>query len=130
MSAITTHILDVSQGRPAKGITVILELYLAGAKQPNPIYIKSGSDELVPWQELAKGESDNDGRIKNLLPEEAVLVPGIYRLSFDTASYFKALGTNSFYPCVSITFEIKDSKQHYHVPLLLSPFGYSTYRGS
>ena len=106
MSAVTTHVLDAALGRPAAGIAVRLE----GAEP------------------IAAGVTDEDGRVGSLGPE--VLAPGDYRLTFDTGAYFAARGTASFYPLVQITFRIADPAQHHHVPLLLSPFAYSTYRGS
>ena len=112
MSQVTTHILDTSSGKPAAGVHVNLD------------HFKSGS-----WVPLSKGETDLDGRVKNLLPLENKLSPGIYRLVFDTKSYYKSIDVKGFYPTVTIEFEITDSS-HYHVPLLLNPFGYSTYRGS
>jgi 5-hydroxyisourate hydrolase len=113
MSQITTHILDTSKGKPAQGVSISL-------KQPKA----DGS-----WTEIGKGETNADGRLPGLLADDKKLAPGIYRLDFDTASYFKAQGVKGFYPEVSITFETTD-QSHYHVPLLLNPFGYSTYRGS
>ena len=113
MSAITTHILDTSRGRPAAGVVVVLDL-------------RAGDGH----HELCRGETDADGRLRTLLPQGAPVAPGVYRLTFHTAAYFAALGVEGFYPEVTIAFEIKDSAQHYHVPLLLNPFGYSTYRGS
>ena len=112
MSQVTTHILDTSLGRPASGVNVILEIQQGGA-----------------WQIISRGVTDNNGRIANMIPGERILSPGVYRLIFDTKSYFKMLHTKTFYPSVYIDFEITD-ESHYHVPLLLSPFGYSTYRGS
>ena len=113
MSAITTHVLDTSQGRPAAGVPVTLEVEAAGG-----------------WQLVGKGTSNADGRISDLVSAEINLAAGVYRLSFDTASYFAAQGTEGFYPQVTIVVRIADPAQHYHVPLLLNPFGYSTYRGS
>jgi 5-hydroxyisourate hydrolase len=113
MSQITTHVLDVSRGRPASGISVLLEL-------------QTTSDS---WKELAKGATDSDGRLKNLL-ESRKLETGTYRLTFDTAAYFAERKIESLYPKVNIVFEVKNAHEHYHIPLLLSPFGYSTYRGS
>ena len=113
MSQITTHILDTSKGKPAQQVQIILE-------KPN----KDGS-----WTVLGKGETNADGRLPGLLSAETKLEPGVYRLVFDTASYFKAQGEKAFYPSVTITFETTDAS-HYHVPLLLNPYGYSTYRGS
>jgi hydroxyisourate hydrolase len=112
MSQITTHVLDTSIGKPAQGIGIALE-------QNN-----SGN-----WKVIASGVTNADGRIEDLLPRAKILDAGVYRLVFDTASYFKNQKTKSFYPQVSIEFEITDVS-HYHVPLLLNPFGYSTYRGS
>lgn len=112
MSPITTHVLDVSLGRPAAGVPTVLEGGGEGA-----------------WKELGRGVTDADGRIKALLPD-APLTAGAYRLTFDTAAYFKARKTEGFYPSVAVSFEVRKAGGHYHVPLLLSPFGYSTYRGS
>ncbi|MFI5148259.1 MAG: hydroxyisourate hydrolase [Bacteroidia bacterium] len=113
MSQITTHILDTSKGKPAAGVTVVLEKKSDGEK----------------WNRIGNGETNTDGRVSNLLPEGQTTEPGIYRLVFDTKSYFEKQNTSGFYPSVTIVFEIKDSS-HYHVPLLLNPYGYSTYRGS
>jgi 5-hydroxyisourate hydrolase len=113
-SPITTHVLDVSRGRPAGGLTVILEA--------------SGGNGA--WREVGRGATNNDGRVMDLLPQGAAFAAGVYRLTFDTAAYFKAVGVAGFYPQVTISFEIKNPGEHYHVPLLLSPFGYSTYRGN
>lgn len=114
MSKITTHILDVSRGQPADGVSVILEFFT-----------ESG------WKQLASKRTDADGRIKDLLADDHLLESGIYRLSFDTTSYFESRGQGKFfYPYVPVVFEVRETDQHYHVPLLLSPFGYSTYRGS
>ena len=109
---ITTHVLDTSLGRPAAGVPVRLE-QASGASRP-----------------IGKGVTDADGRLRTLVAEGTKLAPGAYRLVFDTAAYFAARGTTGFFPEVAIVFEIGDAGQHYHVPLLLSPFGYSTYRGS
>lgn len=114
MSAITTHILDTSRGRPASGVPIHLEV--------------QGADGS--WHALGSGATDDDGRLRDLLPGDFDLQPGIYRLIFDTAAYFEAHSLRGFYPHVSIIFQIHDETQHYHVPLLLSPYGYSTYRGS
>ena len=114
MSAITTHVLDTSQGHPARGVPVHLEM----------------QEEDGGWRTLGTGVTDRDGRLRDLLPDEVALQPGIYRLIFETAAYFEAQSLRSFYPHVAVVFLVHDSQQHYHVPLLLSPFGYSTYRGS
>ncbi len=114
MSTITTHVLDTSLGRPAAGLAVALSV--------------QGSDGS--WKELGRGMTDSDGRARDLFSGDGGLQPGIYRLSFETGSYFRARNLATFFPRVEITFAVTDAKQHYHVPLLLSPFGYSTYRGS
>ena len=114
MSPITTHILDTSGGLPAVGVAATLE------QQRN-----DGS-----WTELARGVTNEDGRITNLLSAAVTLVPGLYRLRFATAKYFQALGQPCFFPEVLIVFQIDDPARHLHVPLLLSPYGYTTYRGS
>jgi 5-hydroxyisourate hydrolase len=113
MSGITTHVLDTSRGRPASGVPVTLELQAAG-----------------DWKLLSEGTTNADGRVTDLLGGDAGVAAGLYRLTFDTATYFAVNETQSFYPQVSVVFRIEDPNQHYHVPLLLSPFGYSTYRGS
>ena len=112
MSPITTHVLDVSLGRPAAGVPAVLE-----------------GQEKSAWKELGRGVTDADGRIKTLLPDGPAAA-GTYRLTFDTAAYFKVQKTDAFFPSVSVTFTVDRAGGHYHVPLLLSPFGYSTYRGS
>ena len=110
-SPITTHVLDTALGKPAAGIPVSLHLQLDGT-----------------WRELARGLTNQDGRITDLL-QDPKLKPGKYRLTFDTAAYLGTTG-KPFFPEVEVVFEIRDPDQHYHVPLLLSPYGYSTYRGS
>lgn len=113
MSAITTHVLDTSRGHPAEGVGVRLEK------------IDGAGTEI-----LGRGATDADGRLRDLLPAGAALRQGTYRLVFGTGAYFRAQATVGFYPEVEIVFEVRDASQHYHVPLLLSPYGYSTYRGS
>jgi len=113
-SPITTHVLDTSRGLPAVNLAVRLEM----------------QSEKGDWQLLAENRTNQDGRCSDLLPASAPLATGLYRLTFATGNYFQALALPSFYPYVTIVFEIVASAQHYHVPLLLSPFGYSTYRGS
>jgi 5-hydroxyisourate hydrolase len=112
LSPITTHVLDTARGQPAAGIQVKLES-LSGDK----------------WQDLSQAATNKDGRVAGLITP-GTLKTGVYRLTFDTSAYFRELGQESFYPYVTVTFEIKEPTQHYHVPLLLSPFGYTTYRGS
>jgi 5-hydroxyisourate hydrolase len=103
MAGITTHVLDTAKGRPAAGVRLVL----------------LRDDEL-----LFDGVTDNDGRARLLEPDR--VTPATYRLTFDTAAY----NPTGFFPEATIVFRIEDVAQHYHVPLLLSPFGYSTYRGS
>lgn len=110
-SHVTTHVLDTGSGRPAPGVPVALQA-LDGER----------------WVPLADGITDADGRIKELGPER--LASGTYRLVFDTGKYFVASGTETFFPEVTLTFSVNKTEPHYHVPLLLSPFAYSTYRGS
>jgi 5-hydroxyisourate hydrolase len=105
MSGITTHVLDTARGCPAEGVPVTLE-------RATP----SG------WEPVGGGSTDGDGRLSGLLSSPPD--PGDYRLTFDTR------GRSGFYPEVSVTFTVESGQEHYHVPLLLSPFGYSTYRGS
>jgi len=114
MSAITTHVLDISSGSPARGISVTLE-------QQTPAAV---------WELIGKGVTDDDGRLRDLLAPDTSLTPGNYRLTFDTETYFARQRIEGFYPQVVIMFIVRDAGAHYHVPLLLSPFGYSTYRGS
>jgi 5-hydroxyisourate hydrolase len=114
MSPITTHVLDTARGRPAQGVPIALELYIEDDR----------------WKRLGHGATDSDGRFKGLLPDDHALVVGTYRIVFDTGAYFRAQGVDGFYPEVTVVFELRQPGQHYHVPLLLSPFGYSTYRGS
>jgi 5-hydroxyisourate hydrolase len=114
MSPITTHVLDTAKGRPAAGVPITLA------------YKKSST----VWVEIGSGKTDADGRLRTLVPESFAFVAGIYRITFDTASYFASTRVEGFYPEASIVFEVKSATEHYHVPLLLQPFGYATYRGS
>jgi 5-hydroxyisourate hydrolase len=111
--SVTTHVLDVSEGRPAAGVRVALDL-------------RHGDG----WRRLGQGVTDEDGRLANLLPAERRLEAGAYRLVFDTGAWFAGRRVEGFYPEVSVVFQVLDATQAFHVPLLLSPFGYSTYRGS
>jgi 5-hydroxyisourate hydrolase len=106
--SLSTHVLDATSGRPAAGLTVRWESRGDGG-----------------WTEAQAGETDDDGRLRGWQPG-----PGVHRLVFDTGAWFARTGTAGFYPEVAITFEVTAPDQHYHVPLLLSPFAYSTYRGS
>jgi 5-hydroxyisourate hydrolase len=114
MSGITTHILDTARGRPASGVRIVLEV----------------RDASGDWREVGRGKTDADGRLRGLLPEGFALAEGSYRLTFDSGAYFEALGVETFYMEVTVAFVVRDAGAHYHVPLLLSPYGYSTYRGS
>lgn len=111
-SPITTHVLDVAIGKPAKGVPISLAR-LTGRE----------------LEEIASGETDADGRHMHLLAPGSLL-PGVYRIRFDVATYFEESQRASFYPYVEIVFTITQTDEHYHVPLLVSPYGYSTYRGS
>ena len=113
MSGISTHVLDTSRGRPASGVSVSLERV----------------NDRGPAQPIGRGETDGDGRLR--LPGTAAAIePGTYRLTFDTGRYFAADARPTFYPSVTVTFDVVAGEDHYHVPLLLGPFGYTTYRGS
>lgn len=113
MKRISTHVLDVSQGKPAKDLPVRLERRDSGE-----------------WRVLNLSRTDGDGRCTELLPEKEDLGAGLYRLAFDTANYHLAQGLDGLYPVVEITFEVREGESHFHIPLLLSPYGYTTYRGS
>ncbi len=110
---ITTHVLDTSLGRPAVGVFVVLEHYV---------------DTERNWHTIAEGKSDAKGRVDDLLPAKS-LEEGLYRITFDTDAYFGDREVETFYPSISVNFQVADPKQHHHVPLLLSPYGYTTYRG-
>ena len=111
-SPITTHILDTSRGRPAHDVPVRLEIRRNGT-----------------WIAVGSGQTDDDGRVSDLLAP-GTLEQGVYRLTFETATYFAGRDIEPFYPHVSVDFEVRETGEHYHVPLLLNPFGYTTYRGS
>ena len=111
---ITTHVLDTSIGRPAAGVDVRLEHQMA-----------DGS-----WHAVGSGQTDADGRLRTLVSSSSPTLAGTFRLTFEIAPYFASRGVASFFPRVVIEFVVREPGAHYHVPLLLSPFGYSTYRGS
>ena len=113
MSSITVHILDTTTGQPAEGIPVMLE----------------HKTHTSGWQTIANGITDIDGRINDLLSISDIFVPGHYRLVYETGAYFLTRNIECLFPHISVGFVVKDAEQHYHVPLLLSPFGYTTYRG-
>ena len=108
MATLSTHVLDAGTGRPAEGVRVVLE-----------------HDNEV----LARGATDADGRIREW-GSDVILTPGIFRLTFGTGEWFEQQGLECFYPEVTVTFAIADETGHFHVPLLLSAYAYSTYRGS
>jgi 5-hydroxyisourate hydrolase len=114
MSTISTHILDIARGAPASGVAVSLAM--------------QNTDES--WTELSHAWTDTDGRVKPFFLVGEPIERGTYRLIFDTEAYFSSLNSECFYPQVTVVFRIDDGAQHYHIPLLLSPYGYSTYRGS
>ena len=109
---ITTHVLDTARGRPAAGVPIVLERAIGDG-----------------WELVGRGASDADGRARDLVAEGTALTHGRYRLTFDTGAYFRDRGEAAFYPEVAVVFTVA-TDEHHHVPLLLSPFGYSTYRGS
>jgi len=110
---ISTHILDISRGRPAANVAVSL------ARRQDQ-----------RWQSLSESRTDADGRCRQLLPEGAELEACIYRVRFETAAYYEMQHAAGLYPYVEIAFEVRDTEQHYHIPLLLTANGYTTYRGS
>jgi 5-hydroxyisourate hydrolase len=114
MSGITTHVLDTARGVPASGIGVRLEIHLPDRG----------------WVTLAERATDADGRVRDFVPAGSALDAGLYRLTFATGAYQRGHGVQPFHPEVPVVFEVRDGAQHHHVPLLLSPFGYVTYRGS
>lgn len=113
MSGISTHVLDVALGKPAAGVVVYLS-----------------REEGGEWKEVSKRRTDADGRVKSMLRDNETVGGGKYRLHFDTGEYFEAKGSAALHPFVEIVFEIRNAGEHYHVPLLVTPHSYSTYRGS
>ena len=113
MSGISTHVLDISLGCPASAVPVTLDRL---------------ADSV--WHELSSFITDDDGRIKQLLPPQHSLHAGTYRISFQIESYFAMRKVEGLYPFIQITFLVRDTAGHYHIPLLLTANGYSTYRGN
>jgi len=114
MSTISTHVLDTARGVPAEGLPIVLE---------------ERTDSV--WTRIGGGLTNDDGRVRDLLdPDRDGLAEGVYRMTFETGAYFERHAITGFYPVVRIVFEVAAPDEHYHVPLLLSPYGYSTYRGS
>ncbi len=114
MSGISTHVLNMSNGLPARGIPVVL------AVQTSPGH----------WRQIGAGRTNDDGRIDTFLAKGVRMQPGTFRLTFDVTVYFRSQKITSLYPEVTVTFTVRDAAEHYHIPLLLGPFGYTTYRGS
>ena len=114
MSRISTHILDVSLGKPAKNVSVRLER----------------REHTGDWLVLFSSRTGSDGRCAQLLPAHESLRAGVYRLNFDTASYFQAQEIATLYPLIEVAFQVLEGESEFHIPLLLSPHGYTTYRGS
>ncbi len=114
MNRISTHVLDTAKGTPASGVPVRLDR----------------RDSTGEWSSLGSGQTDQEGRCGQLLPEGATLHEGLYRVAFDTAGYFAASNQEGLYPVVEITFRVRSGESHFHIPLLLSPNAYTTYRGS
>ena len=114
MNRISTHILDIARGVPAKDVPVQLERHETPAN----------------WRLLGSGRTDRDGRCSDFLPEGAALLAGLYRLTFDTASYYAAQKIEGLYPVIQITFAVRSGETHFHIPVLLTQNGYTTYRGS
>jgi 5-hydroxyisourate hydrolase len=112
--SVSTHVLDTARGRPAEGLSITLD---------------AATDD-GGWRRIGAAETNADGRAPDLVDDDAVAQPGVYRMTFETGLWFTARGADTFYPVAHVTFEIIDADEHHHVPLLLSPFGYSTYRGS
>jgi 5-hydroxyisourate hydrolase len=110
---ISTHILDTALGRPATGVPLLLSRW-----------------QRDEWLRLFESQTDADGRCVQLLPTGTALEIGLYRIRFDTAAYYEAHRLAGLYPFVEIAFEVRDAEQHYHIPLLLTANGYTTYRGS
>lgn len=114
MNRISTHVLDTARGKPALAVLLRLDF-----REPDG-----------DWRRLSSAQTDADGRCSNLLPEDQHLAEGFYRINFDTAGYFGSQGIVCLYPFVEITFHVRGGESHFHIPLLISPNGYTTYRGS
>ena len=110
---LSVHVLNLENGLPSPGVNVTLEKHVG-----------------QNWQPLAQGVTNEQGRIGELFPEKQAMEAGQYRVVFKTGDYFKKAGRDTFFPEIPVIFEVKNADQHYHIPLLLSPYGFSTYRGS
>lgn len=113
MSAITTHVLDTARGGPVAGM-----------------HVRLSRIDRERAQTVGEGTTDADGRCGDLVPPGATLTAADYRLDFDTGAHYATIGVESFHPSVSVSFRVRDPDRHHHVPLLLAPWGYTTYRGS
>ncbi|WRT68927.1 hydroxyisourate hydrolase [Kwoniella shivajii] len=122
-SPITCHVLDASVGKPAAGVGVALDLISLSEQA------QDGTSHSLP-RTLASGATNTDGRCSDLLGAETRLSAGVYKMTFYSGEYFGSIGVETFYPLVEITFQYSNPDQHYHIPLLISPFSYTTYRGS
>jgi 5-hydroxyisourate hydrolase len=114
MSTVSTHVLDIASGTPAGGVPVSLER-------------QESADQ---WRNVGSGRTDADGRCAQLVADGEALSPGTYRLVFDTGSYHSAQGVQGLYPLVFVAFSVREGEVRFHLPLLLGPYGYTTYRGS
>jgi 5-hydroxyisourate hydrolase len=112
-SSLSTHVLNTTSGKPVSGMAVLLQMHT-----------RQG------WEDLSRAETDRQGRVSDLPAPGKTLEAGTYRLVFETGKYFQSQRTTTFFPRVEIVFGIEKTDEHYHVPLLISPYGYSTYRGS
>ena len=110
---LSVHVLNLENGLPSPGVNVTLEKHVG-----------------KEWQSLSQGVTNEQGRIGELFPAKQALEAGEYRVVFKTGEYFKKVGRDTFFPEIPVIFEVKNVDQHYHIPLLLSPYGFSTYRGS
>ncbi|MGO2451389.1 hydroxyisourate hydrolase [Pseudomonas taetrolens] len=110
---LSVHVLNLENGLPSPGVNVTLEKHVG-----------------LDWQPLAQGVTNEQGRIGELFPARQTFEAGQYRVVFKTGEYFKSAGRETFFPEIPVIFEVKNAGQHYHIPLLLSPYGFSTYRGS
>jgi 5-hydroxyisourate hydrolase len=114
MNKVSTHVLDIARGAPASSVAVTLERQENGGQ----------------WLEIGSGQTDADGRCAQLVPEGESLSLGTYRLNFDTGSYHAAQGIAGLYPFVYVVFAVREGETRFHIPLLLGPHGYTTYRGT
>ncbi|MGC3873122.1 hydroxyisourate hydrolase [Halomonas sp. GXIMD04776] len=111
---LSVHVLNIQDGKPSGGVEVVLEKQTDGG-----------------WETLNQATTDEEsGRISALFPKDQAFESGVYRVTFETGDWFEAHDTETFFPEIPVPFKVEDTDQHYHIPLLLSPYGYSTYRGS